>query len=487
MATNFGFMPVLKGKRYFISYKSEDFERVGEITRRLNEMGVPMWYDYGIEKGEQWEREINRNIRDSEGVIFFATKALFAVNDTWVRIEFDVAQMYGKKRYVVWLDEINPYEHSDDVHDDLKVWYWNVARLQGIRMAGKSVEQIAWSMVTEFHLIKGNQPQPPSPVFQPTENKLEPQPIRQTQPVQEPKPKPVQQPQPVPVSQPQPVVSDKPVTPILKDSNPQPTNPSAKPATVKHTPLIVTIAVVLVVAIVGGIWAAITLSDNSTSSGNSTNSDSSTGNVKSLSELDSISKGDHFTFGNYPQGENGEVEPIEWRVLKVDGDKALVISEKLLDCVEYNEEDTAVTWETCTLRKWMNGEFINKAFSSSEQAKIATVTNQNPDNPICGTEGGNATQDRIFALSIEEANQYFSDDDDRMAAPTGYAKKHGAWVSDNLSLPSGEGTGWWWLRSPGYDCDYAALVNTNGNVPRYGDGANDIEGSVRPAFWLNLS
>ena len=165
MATNFGFMPVLKGKRYFISYKSEDFERVGEITRRLNEMGVPMWYDYGIEKGELWEREINRNIRDSEAVIIFATKALFAANDTWVRIEFDVAQMYGKKRYVVWLDELNPYEHSDDVHDDLKVWYWNVARLQGIRMAGKSVEQIAWSMVTEFHLIKGNHPQPPSPVF----------------------------------------------------------------------------------------------------------------------------------------------------------------------------------------------------------------------------------------------------------------------------------------------------------------------------------
>ena len=41
MATNFGFMPVLKGKRYFISYKSEDTERVGEITRKLNEMGVP--------------------------------------------------------------------------------------------------------------------------------------------------------------------------------------------------------------------------------------------------------------------------------------------------------------------------------------------------------------------------------------------------------------------------------------------------------------
>ena len=492
MATNFGFMPVLEGKRYFISYKSEDFERVGEITRRLNEMGVPMWYDYGIEKGELWEREINRNIRDSEAVIIFATKALFAANDTWVRIEFDVAQMYGKKRYVVWLDELNPYEHSDDVHDDLKVWYWNVARLQGIRMAGKSVEQIAWSMVTEFHLIKGNQPQPPSPVFQPTAKKPEsepkPQPIRQTQPMQEPKPKPVLQPQPTSASQPKPIVSGKPAAAtVFKDSDPKPTNPSAKPATVKRTPLIVTIAVVLVVAMVGGIWAASTLSDSSTSSGNSTSSDSSTSNVKSLSELDSISEGDHFTFGNYPQGQNGEEEPIEWRVLTADSDKALVISEKLLDCVQYNEEYTDVTWETCTLRSWMNNDFLNAAFSSSEQAKIATVTNPNTDNPDWRTKGGNATQDRIFALSIKEANHYFSNDEDRMAATTGYAEKQGARVSDRYLLPSGEKTGWWWLRSPGFDSSSAAGVLGLGLIDQYGGLVNLNYVAVRPAFWLNLS
>ena len=77
MATNFGFMPVLTGKRYFISYKNEDTARVGEITRRLNQMGVPMWYDYGIEKGENWSREINRNIDECEAIVVFASKTLF--------------------------------------------------------------------------------------------------------------------------------------------------------------------------------------------------------------------------------------------------------------------------------------------------------------------------------------------------------------------------------------------------------------------------
>ena len=106
MATNFGFMPVLTGKRYFISYKNEDSERIGEITRRLNQMGVPMWYDYGIEKGERWSDEINRNIEECEAFILFATRKLFAAEDTWVRKEFRLASMSKKKKYVVWLDDL---------------------------------------------------------------------------------------------------------------------------------------------------------------------------------------------------------------------------------------------------------------------------------------------------------------------------------------------------------------------------------------------
>ena len=207
-----------------------------------------------------------------------------------------------------------------------------------------------------------------------------------------------------------------------------------------------------------------------------------------MAGLDVTKKGNYytFTFGNYPQGENGEEEPIEWRVLAVDGDKALVISEKLLDCVEYNEEYTNVTWETCTLRSWMNHDFLYAAFSNGEQAKIATVTNQNPDNPEYGTEGGNATQDKIFALSIDEVYQCFSNDDNCMAAPTGYTKKRGAWTNDNYSLPSGEKTGWWWLRSPGSYSDGAAYVSIDGGVHRYGDDVNLDRSGVRPAFWLNL-
>ena len=234
---------------------------------------------------------------------------------------------------------------------------------------------------------------------------------------------------------------------------------------VKYTPLIVTVAAVLVIAMVGSIFA------NS--------------NVKSLSELGSVSVGDHFTFGSYPQGANGEEQPIEWRVLAVENGKALVISEKLLDCVPYNETYTDVTWETCTLREWMNHDFISKAFSSNEQAKISTVTIHNPDNPDYGTKGGNATQDKIFALSIDEAKKYFGSDDERMAAPTDYAKIQGCYVEDD-SLPNGEKTGWWWLRSPGFFSNYAADVDIDGYINQHGLYVDFNFVAVRPAFWLNL-
>ena len=197
--------------------------------------------------------------------------------------------------------------------------------------------------------------------------------------------------------------------------------------------------------------------------------------------------GDKIPFGRYPQGENGEVQPLMWRVLALESGRALLITDDLIDAVPYSEEYKKVTWETCTLRKWMNNDFLRAAFSSEEQARIATVTNLNPKNPsLFGARGGNLTQDRVFALSIEEAEKFFRSDNDRMAAPTAYAIKRGAYVSDNYSFKNRKKTGWWWLRSPGGDGCLAAYVLTRGYVDQIGYGVGNHGGGVRPAFWLNL-
>ena len=108
--------------------------------------------------------------------------------------------------------------------------------------------------------------------------------------------------------------------------------------------------------------------------------------------------GDIVTFGNYEQDNNtaNGKEPIEWIILDKREDGSLVLMSKYaLDSKQYNTQDTSVTWETCTLRKWLNEDFYNAAFSTQEQAKIVPVTIENEDNPDYGTTGGKATQDSI--------------------------------------------------------------------------------------------
>lgn len=121
--------------------------------------------------------------------------------------------------------------------------------------------------------------------------------------------------------------------------------------------------------------------------------------------------GNYVTFGRYPQTKAGKDKtPIEWLVLARDGSKALLISRYGLDAQPYNTTNSEVTWETCTLRTWLNSTFYNKAFSSAEQAAILT-TNVDNSKYQCysgwSTNGGNNTQDKVFLLSYAEANKYF--------------------------------------------------------------------------------
>ena len=111
---------------------------------------------------------------------------------------------------------------------------------------------------------------------------------------------------------------------------------------------------------------------------------------------------------------------------------------------------------------------------------------QNPDNIIYGTKGGRETRDRIFALSIDEAEKYFRDDMDRRAAVTPYAKRQGGFVSSSNTTLDGQPAGWWWLRSPGLGGSNASIVNTGGGVNSLGINVGGFNVSVRPALWLNL-
>lgn len=154
--------------------------------------------------------------------------------------------------------------------------------------------------------------------------------------------------------------------------------------------------------------------------------------------------GDRVIFGNY-----------EWKVLTKDEKKALIITTEPIGKMPYDTSRDYITWEKCTLRQWLNNEFYN-SFSEIERSAIMTTRLEDAKSK------GNATQDKIFLLSIDEAKTYFADSEAR-----------------NLDME-------WWLRSPGNGTYlYAAVVDLMGAIGYIGQSA-DCERAVRPALVIKL-
>ena len=141
----------------------------------------------------------------------------------------------------------------------------------------------------------------------------------------------------------------------------------------------------------------------------------------------------------------------------------------------------SVTWETCSLRTWLNGTFLNEAFSKDEQEAILVTDVDNSDSQGIGkwlydvfTKGGNDTRDKVFLLSCKEAERYFDSDKSRVCVPTTYARAQGA---------SAAGNGSWWLRSPGSRQSSASFVGRTGELSFT---RVEYKEEIRPALWINL-
>ena len=196
--------------------------------------------------------------------------------------------------------------------------------------------------------------------------------------------------------------------------------------------------------------------------------------------------GDEIVFGTYEQNNiiNDGKEGIEWRVLTVENEQALVISKFALDTKPYHVPvsypfDT--TWESSDIRAWLNQDFFNNSFTASEKGNIISVSLKNSDNPEYGTKGGTDTTDRIFLLSYDDVNNYFDSLEDRECEATSYAKATGAFVNKENEKTR------WWLRTPGYSSGDTLFVEFNGDVPTHGNHFGDNIFTIRPAFWLHIN
>ncbi len=206
-------------------------------------------------------------------------------------------------------------------------------------------------------------------------------------------------------------------------------------------------------------------------------------------KLKSAKVGDIVVLGTYEQDNisgNGK-ESIEWVVLEKENDRLLVISRYVLDCQKYHSSRSNTTWENCSLRSWLNNTFLNEAFRKEEQSMIQRVKVSAEKNPNYPTKPGSSTNDKVFLLSISEAEKYFPTDKSRTCSPTLYAKAQGAWTKDEYKTPEGKPTCWWWLRTPGEDQQNAANIYRDGPVDYKGDYVNFEEDGVRPAMWIKVN
>ena len=192
-----------------------------------------------------------------------------------------------------------------------------------------------------------------------------------------------------------------------------------------------------------------------------------------------------YTFGSYEQdgdSSNGK-EPIEWLVLDRDGDKVLLISKYALDYQSfmpfYEPVTEHYTWEGCSLRRWLNGTFLNAAFSADERQRLLTTTVITSPGSLHRSDGPITTEDRVFLLSNTEVYAYFANEAATAAEYTAYALSENPWPG-NAATP---GPADWWLRTTdGYD--HPDGVYADGRV---GEGARAYEGEyVRPAIWITV-
>ncbi|MBR5961393.1 MAG: hypothetical protein IKZ98_10430 [Clostridia bacterium] len=217
---------------------------------------------------------------------------------------------------------------------------------------------------------------------------------------------------------------------------------------------------------------------------------------------DAMAVGSVVTLGHYEQDKNRNngTEEIQWIVLDRDGDRALLLSKYGLDAKQYNTKYTKVTWETCSLRKWLNSTFLTTAFTEEERELILeTEVDNSPEQgyPVWrDTNSGNNTIDRMFLLSYAEANKYlgvtYEDGENVKArvAPTRYARSRRAWSKRALLTEDGDCAGRWWLRSPGRHPNRACHVHSTGAVrDSHVTSYNYLFGvmTVRPAMWIRVA
>lgn len=195
--------------------------------------------------------------------------------------------------------------------------------------------------------------------------------------------------------------------------------------------------------------------------------------------------GDELEIGRFPYSSGSN--KIKWVLIDIDNDSGLLISKEALINMPFNDSecktDDKVSWETSTIREWLNSEFFDQAFDKKEQDKIldTTVIAKSKSNEFhLFANEGKDTIDKIYLLSVEESKKYFTYDADRVCKPTQYAIDNNCWVDEDSQATC------WWLRTVGGISPYIAYVYYDGYIWKDGCLSDFDKWGVRPVMWIML-
>lgn len=166
------------------------------------------------------------------------------------------------------------------------------------------------------------------------------------------------------------------------------------------------------------------------------------------------SDGNKVSFGNYKD------RALVWTVLCTDGPRCLLLADAPVEYMYFHQERDNTPWSTCALRRWLNKQFLEEAFSLQERMNILLMPHQNNTDPRWHDENGPDTRDKAFVFNLKELDEYLPRLEDRAI---------------------GE---WWWLRGHGCSNLNQQVVYKDGTIYENGVSSNAPDLGVRPAMWV---
>lgn len=153
---------------------------------------------------------------------------------------------------------------------------------------------------------------------------------------------------------------------------------------------------------------------------------------------------------------------LSWRVVDERGRMRLLFAEADVSHRAYHDELRDTSWGQCSLRQWLNHDFLEQFFTPQERARMISSVVRNRRSPKFFTNAGENTVDKVFIPDLGEVCRYLPSETDRA------------------------GEGWWWLRTPGCNLLSVASVYTDGSIYETGIHVNYADGGVRPMLWILL-